>query len=227
MGHRPFVLMTIALLALAPALAGRAGSAGGGSGDGSGPRTVYAGEPASPAAAGRVARMLALMDPAIILDTAPVHLDELVDQERFHLLGVDGSSLSACEGGDVSAEQYRSDLDTLYSEYMATNDTRLLIERIDAERACLTEVVPPADLARIHFLAGVIAADIAEDRERALHAFRNTKAMDKSAQWDPNFAPGGQLLFADALLEVIEAERASIRVLGGEGEGVWVGGMGM
>ncbi len=192
-------------------LAGQAAAQGG---------ALYAGEPASPEAASRAATLLSLLSPPVYLDEAPQHVEAWIPQGP---LAVIGATSSACMGAAVHADAYRAELEQLYGAIVSMQDTAERFERVRRSQACLTELVTPAELARVDFLAAVTAFSDGREHDAEV-AFQRVFAVDPDHAWDDDFPPPAQHLFIDARAAVSRQRTVPLQFLLPPGTGAWVNG---
>jgi len=185
------------------------------------PAVVYTGLPASPDAAGRIASLMALLDPPVPLDSPPVHLATLLAQAELTAFGAPGAT---CDEERRDAGAYQRELDELYRATLMADDVDPLIRRAVDMQACLVEPVDPRALARADFVEAVLA--FAEgDEQRAREAFTRVFAIDPHHPWDDEFPPDAQILFAQVATDVVRTRHAPVRVLAAPGDEVWIDGL--
>lgn len=184
-------------------------------------QVLYAGAPAGPEAAARVAAALAEIDPPISLAEPPTHVSDLFPTEATALLGV--ADVSTCASEPVEAEAYLDGLAELLHALRSLQDTAPRIRSLRMMQACLNEPVAPAELARVALLAGVVAHSEG-DAAAAASAFSEIFAIDPTHPWDPEFPPDPQIAFANAATAVAQAPRVSLSAVVPLGTAVWIDG---
>lgn len=185
------------------------------------PAVVYTGLPASADAAGRVASLMALLDPPVHLDAPPVHLSTRLTTGELAAFGSPGS---VCDAEHRDGAAYQRELDELYRATLMADDVAPLIRRAVGLQACLTEPVEPRALARVDFVEAVLAFAEGEE-ERAREAFTRVFAIDPHHPWDDEFPPDAQILFAQVATDVVRAVHAPLQVLASPDDQVWIDGL--
>ncbi|MEL6342906.1 MAG: hypothetical protein AAFV53_07215 [Myxococcota bacterium] len=111
-----------------------------------------------------------------------------------------GGQLTLCDGPGIS------DINALISEleghlfYMEFEQGIQRAERTLDGMPCWQEPVEPAELGRLLFLAGLLAA-LADDRDLASQRFQWAKRVNRDIVWDSDFGEDHRELFDDAPLE--------------------------
>jgi len=182
---------------------------------------VYAGEPASTEMAGRVAQMLALLEPPIELAAPPLHLDEIASPEA--LVAVGAADASSCMGEAVDKFTYQAGLVRLHEAVWEVDDLAPVFSAARGSQSCLQQPVGPASLARVSFIQGVMAFEVG-DEDVARAAFREVFGVDPAFPWDGQFGPGAQTIFEEMRAEVTEAPRIALEVVGNTGASIWLDG---
>lgn len=134
-----------------------------------------------------------------------------------------GADALPCLGGRVTPDLYAAQLQSLYDQTVAMEETRSLFEVVRQAQACLTAVVSPADLARPSFLEGVTAYSDGRT-EDALVAFERVFVVDPDHAWDDEYPPPAQHLFIDGEAAALRRARAALKVVVPQGGAAWVDG---
>lgn len=114
-----------------------------------------------------------------------------------------------------------STLDALAESIHAVESSLTLLEldvareRLDAAITvvtCLRDVVDPAQVGRLYYLAGLLAW-YREDQSLARDSWRQAHVLDSGLTWDPQFAPDGEPLFLDARDALVDEAFAVIELI--------------
>lgn len=181
---------------------------------------AYTGAQATPDAAGRVAEMLSMLQPPVVLAEVPVHLDTLVAPEGLHAYGAKGRG---CAGSRVDPGTYRGELAGLTDAVWEVEELAPVFERARANQRCLDGPVAPVELARVSFIEGVMAFETGET-DAALAAFAGVFAVDPSFPWDGQFGPGAEATFEEQRSQAASASPGTLRVAAAEGASIWLDG---
>ena len=159
---------------------------------------LYLGVEPSDEAAAEVAALLSRLEPPAALAEPPVHLADALGE-----VTVFGGEIRTCEAEPVDRAAYT---DLLVRARVAVDDVRFdeaeaLLGQLEAARPCLSEVVPPAELAELFFRRGILAF-YRGDPPAARDAFRDAVAVDPDFPWDPDYPPTAQQEFGAAVIEV-------------------------
>ncbi len=181
---------------------------------------VYTGAQATPDVAGRVAQMMALLQPPVVLSEAPVHLDTVVSPEGLQAYGAQGRG---CAGSRVDTGTYRAELAGLTDAVWEVEELAPVFERARASQRCLDGTVEPVELARVSFIEGVMAFETG-DADAALVAFAQVFSVAPEFPWDGQFGPGAEASFEKVRTQVGTAAPGTIRVAAAGGASVWLDG---
>jgi hypothetical protein len=77
---------------------------------------------------------------------------------------------------------------------------------------CLRDLVDPAQVGRIYYLAGLLAW-YRQDEALARDDWRQAHVLDEGLTWDPQFAPDGEPLFIDARDALVDEAFAVIELI--------------
>lgn len=212
---RPSLTRPAVLLALALALAW------GGGPQAEATELVYLGQPAGTAAAGQA--LVTLAGYAADADTtAPRHLLEAFPAGLAAPIGAVG--VKGCGGDSLDAATYRASLDRAYQATMDLQDSRPTLAAIRDSQACLTEIMPPEDLAYPSFLEGVLEVSDG-DPDAAHEAFQAVFAVHIDYEWDATYPPDAQNGFSRALADVARCARFEVEGALGEDVEIWLDGV--
>ena len=182
---------------------------------------LYAGGPASPETASRIAQMLALLEPPIESETPPFHLDEIAPEGVLNAMGAD--EVVRCAGEPVDRDTYLSGLSRLHDAVWEADDLAPVFGAARGSQVCLSEPPSPTSLARVNFIEGVMAFEVA-DEDGARASFRGMFAIEPEFPWDGQFGPGAQTAFEEVRAEVAAAPRQLLEVTTTAGSAVWLDG---
>jgi hypothetical protein len=181
---------------------------------------AYTGEPPSPDTAGRVAEMLALLNPSVVLAEIPVHLDTLVATDGLLTIG---ASSTGCTGGAVEPGAYREELMGLHDAVWEVEELAPVFDRVRGLQRCLSGPVDPGELARVSFIEGVMAFETGESDLAAI-SFAQVFAVEPEFPWDGQFGPGAEATFEKTRRQVSGGAKGRIRVAAAAGSSVWIDG---
>ncbi len=181
---------------------------------------AYTGEAPSPDTAGRVAEMLALLKPPVVLAEVPVHLDTLAAPAGLLAIGV---TATGCTGVPVEPGAYREELSALHDAVWEVEELAPVFERVRGLQRCLSGPVEPGELARVSFIEGVMAFETGEN-DAANAAFAQVFAVDPEFPWDGQFGPGAEATFEKTRRQVTAGAKGTVRVAAAAGSSVWVDG---
>jgi len=110
--------------------------------------------------------------------------------------------------------------------YLQVDQAREVLGRIDGLLPCLSGPLPRETLAQIAFLDGVGLALVGDDAA-ARDSFRRALVVAPDLEWDPNFPPGAEAVFREAVQALQHTTPATLIVEPGIGQRaeVWVDGM--
>ncbi len=185
---------------------------------------VYTGAEPTALASAEVAALLARMDPPVELATPPAHLTTLLAANQIRVVGE--AQASYCEAQPLNARALGYSLENIQH---LLDEVRL--DEADRELAKLADVhgcypLRPGspDLARESFLAGILAF-YQDDMETVGRHFRIALARDPDLPWDDDYPPSAQQWFAQALLDVLRQEPATLRLDLPPDAEVWLDGV--
>ena len=185
-----------------------------------GTTVLYAGAPATPETASRVAQMLALLDPPVETEAPPAHLDEIAPAGQLVALGA--KEVGRCIGETVDRDTYLSSLSRLHDAVWETDDLAPVFAAARGSQVCLSEPPSPVSLARVSFIEAVMAFEVG-DGEGARARFRDMFATDPDFAWDGQFGPSAQTAFEEVREEIAAAPRYPLEVAT-TGAAVWLDG---
>ena len=125
---------------------------------------------------------------------------------------------------DVDTTAPRESLDRAYQATMDLQDSRPTLAAIRDSQACLTEIVPPEDLAYPSFLEGVLEVSD-DDPDAAQAAFQAVFAIHMDYEWDATYPPDAHNGFSRALADVARGARFEVEGALGEGVEIWLDGV--
>jgi hypothetical protein len=172
-----------------------------------------------------VTDLLGRLRPAVVPDSPPVHLAELLVEGTWEagFAGLGAAAVEFCAGDPVDADAYRASLDRLVQATVNLEDTEPIAAAIRASWACLSEPLAADQLAEVDFLA---AAAIAADRSRAEgSAFDQVFVVAPDYPFDKDLAPRIYAAFLDARDRVGKAPRTAASVVVSPGASIWIDGV--
>ncbi len=163
---------------------------------------------------------------ALILCLCLASVAHASDGVRTDGVIVYGAVTLPCLGEPLSAELYAAELQRLYEQTVAMAESEIQFQQVRRAQACLTAVVPAADLARPSFLDGATA--FSDGRlDDALAAFEEVFVVDPQHAWDDEYPPPAQHSFIDASASALRRPRATVRVMAPAGGEAWLDGVAM
>lgn len=191
---------------------------------GSPAEVVFVGGPDDAATRQQVTDWLGMLSPPVAIDGEPVHLGRLAPPESLMAFGA--GSTETCDGSPVDGAAYRERLAALYRDIVSLQETPTLLQQtgqIERMHACLTEPVTRNELARVHFLEGVIATSDG-DGETADRAFSEVFGLDPEFPWDPDYPPSTHDRFRVMRAAADGQDRVELRLLVADGATAWLDG---
>lgn len=199
----------VVLLGVAPSASGRA-------------KVVYVGQPESPQAEQDVAAQLRVSAPGLRVDGRPVHLSSLFEGDGYLSLAV--QRLDACEGAPVARATYLADVEALRQAFRRGQDIRPILERLRSSWRCLTEPVPPGEIAIVPALTAMDAYSRGE-REVVSNAFVAALTIDPSFELPRGSGQEVESIFGEVADSMANVRRISIHTVAPPGAAVWIDGV--